>query len=161
MLLRYFFATTLTLLAACTYAEECLVTTLPPERLTNLPEAVDSNNYTDTGVLNVSFANGDQILAEYGTCELSLNAHYLIRATTTPDTQLVQRFVTALTPRADVQDESKVNELVKQLKAKQPLVLDEPIELTGTTDTHTLVLKKSSSPLFTFVLHYRWQAPLH
>ena len=159
MLLRYFFAIALVVLATCTYAEECLVSTLPPEGLTTLPNVVNSNNTTDTGMLNVAFANGDQILAEYGTCELALSAHYLIRATTPPNTQLIQRFVTALVPGADTPREG--DSVVKQLTTKLPLALDQPIKLTGPTDAHTLVLTQSASPLFAFELHYHWQAPLH
>lgn len=156
MLAHRLLAATLVVLSISAQADDCVVSTSPPDRLITLQGVAKNDNYADTGVFTVSFSNGDQILAEYGTCELALSAHYLMQSTNKPDTKVIEEFLAAVIPM-----QTQIAQLVEQLKAAQPLNLNQPVHLKGTSDSHTLVLKSGTSPFFQFELHYRWQAPLH
>lgn len=157
MLLRGLIASLLLFFAAITQAEDCLVSTLPPERLASLPQIKAATNNDELGLYHVAFTNGDQILAHYGTCELALNAHYLLRQTSEPEFQQIAEYLAALVP-----SKARGPELVAQLNSSQALALNRPLQLKGAADdAHVLTLKSATSPLFAFELHYQWLPPLH
>lgn len=146
------YAFLLATLATTAHAEDCMVSTDPPARLSTLPDVMQ---HTDkSGVYQVTFAGGDLILAKYGTCELALSAHYLLR--TDASLKNIEDFLAAVVPA-----QGQAASLVQQLQEKGPLSSGQSVSLEGENDGHLLSIQPASSPLFKTVVHYRWQAPQH
>lgn len=151
--LRFLLAFSL-LFAAGNSLADCLVATNPPSRMLELADITASHNATDTGFIHVAFANGDQMIAHYGLCDLSLDAAFLLTKHTAPDKHTLLRLLDAVAP-----SEAVIKQLQEQLANLSEIAPDKPIELEGINDSHTFTLYVSQSPLFEYEWHYHWNSP--
>ncbi|WP_045825272.1 hypothetical protein [Teredinibacter turnerae] len=141
------------LVSAFTCGAECLVSTNPPKRLLQLPHITNSHHSAEHGFIHIALDNSDQILASYGTCELSLHAIYLL----TKNAQVKTTLITLL--KGVVPAEADLAQLESQLRKVEHIVPGEPITLDGVNSSHTVTLYHSTSPLFEFEWHYQWNSP--
>ncbi|TVZ38678.1 hypothetical protein P886_3055 [Alteromonadaceae bacterium 2753L.S.0a.02] len=153
---RYLMGLLIAFVASFCFADDCLVSTLPPEKLSTLPGVNRVEHNEESGSYITSFDNGDQILSRYGTCELALDVHYLFRTSQNPSIEALKKIIAATIP-----GQQQVAIILNQLDDLQPVPRNSTIELKGLNDSHTLMLMDSSSPLFVTELHYQWNPPLH
>jgi len=83
-------------LASCVQAQDRMLPTAPPERLTSLSGVSAHQDFPETGRVTLSFANGDQILVDDATCKLAPDARCLLNPAELPSADKINAFLAAL-----------------------------------------------------------------
>lgn len=150
---------TLTFLAALSgiaTADECLVSTNPPELIESYPGVSEQRYAPDEGEYSAILENGDLIMVRYGRCELFMTSSYFSKAESI-DQSTIAIWAKSLISSSAARDsiELEISTHGDSFSPGDELIVD-----VG-NGSHSIVFVPSESPYFAASARYRWIPPEH
>ena len=147
---------TITLWSMSVYSEDCMVTTQARSLMTDSTLLQEEQLNKADGRYSAVLKNNDVILAQYASCDLGMQAHYLsVKPLADAELkQLLEMFLTRV-----LSSDMDVKKVVPQLKGLTSTAFQKPVILQGINDQHQLVVKPAASPNFHTIVQYNWIPP--
>ena len=149
---------TITMWSMSVYSEDCMVTTDSRSLMTGSALLQEEKLNKADGRYSAVLKNGDVILAQYASCDLGMQAHYL-SVMPLGDAELKQLLEVFLT--RVLTSDAVVKKIAPQLKSLSSATFQKPVILQGLNDQHQLIVRPAASPNFHTIIQYNWIPPEH
>lgn len=140
------------------FSEECLVSTTPRPLLTSADPVAQEAFDADAGHYTAVLHKGSVIIANFATCALGLQAHYLLAGDAQGDNflQHAEFLLNRAVPSPDI-----AQQVVPQLSQHTANELFKGISMDSKNGSHGIIVQRSASPLYALEIHYTWVPPEH
>ncbi|MCQ3830095.1 hypothetical protein HXX02_11605 [Microbulbifer elongatus] len=146
----------LCMVAPSLLADDCPVSTSPRALFSGVDRLTTERFEPENGKYSASFSNGDSVTARFSLCGLGVHASYLVEQESEDLTEQIRFFLMHVSP-----SENSVTALTSQVAMYSAEDFRSGITLQSANGKHRVQVKKSPSPLYSQVIHYRWIPPEH
>ncbi|WP_078083009.1 hypothetical protein [Microbulbifer mangrovi] len=148
--------TLLCIVSSSVLADECPVSTTPRALFSEFEQLASERFEPENGKYSATFKNGDSVTARFDLCGLGINASYLIEHDLEDLSKQISFFLMHAIP-----SKNSAETLASQVASHSEQDFRGGITLRGGNGNHWVQVKKSPSPLYSAVIHYRWIPPEH
>lgn len=137
-------------------ADDCLVSTNPPELIESYPGVSEQHFAPDEGKYSAILGNGDLIMLRYGRCELAMTSSYFSLAESIDQTTITTWASSLISSSAERESmEREISAHGASFSPGDKLIVD------AGNGSHSIVLVPSESPYFSVSARYKWIPPEH
>lgn len=148
--------TLLVTLSTTTVAEDCLVSTNPPQLVESYPGVAEQHSDPEQGLYSAILENGDLIMLRYGRCELLKKSDYFSRSETISQTSLATWAGHLIASSSAVESfEQKITGHGTNFRPGDELLIEDG------NGSHSIMIVPSESPYFRVTARYEWIPPKH
>ena len=139
------------------YAEDDCPLKTEPRKLQLSPSLIQEEKLNPVkGTYTASLKSGDAVLANYATCSLSMQAHYLIHKETEPSDlmYLLNRFSGSVLFNSEMREKAK-----KIIQASSLDNIKNKMVVDGQQDSHQFTIIPIENEFFSYRIFYQWIPP--
>lgn len=148
--------TLLCMVSSSVLADECPVSTTPRALFSEIEPLANERFEPENGKYSATFKNGDSVTARFDLCGLGINASYLIEHDSEALSEKISFFLMHV-----VASKNSADTLASQVATHSDQDFRGGITMQSSNGNHWVQVKKSLSPLYSEVIHYRWIPPEH